>query len=64
MHWQSRQPTRYGPPTWELGEGITIPHLVKTACYEMLYRASELEKKVQKVSAGFVLRIGTSGGLL
>jgi len=25
-----------------LGEGLTTPHHKKTACYEMLHRASEL----------------------
>jgi hypothetical protein len=35
-----RQPARGGPPSWELGEGLTAPHHKKPACYEMLHTAS------------------------
>jgi hypothetical protein len=35
-------PIRSGPPKWGLGEGLTTSHRKKTACYEMLYMASEL----------------------
>jgi len=40
---QSQEAERGGPPTWGLGEGLTIPHRKKKkASYEMLQRASEL----------------------
>jgi len=38
---KSRQTTRNGPPAWGLGDVVTTPHFKKTACYEMLHRASE-----------------------
>jgi hypothetical protein len=31
------------PPTSRLGEGLTIPHLKKTACYEVVHRVLELQ---------------------
>jgi len=36
------QVTRGGHPAWGLGEEVTSPHRKKSACYEMLRRASEL----------------------
>jgi hypothetical protein len=39
------QPTRGGPPAWGLCEGLTNPHHKKSACYEMLHRAMELNKQ-------------------
>jgi len=33
------------PPAWGLCEGLTNPHHKKSACYEMLHRAMELNKQ-------------------
>jgi hypothetical protein len=64
----SGQPKRGGPPGWVSGEGLTSHRKKKTACYEMLHRASNLEtdslKRPSEQDFGFIwLRIGTSGGL-
>jgi hypothetical protein len=32
-----------GPLSWGLGKGLATPHRKKTACYEMLHRASDLD---------------------
>jgi hypothetical protein len=32
-----------GPLAWGLGEGLTILHHKRTACYEKLYRVSDLD---------------------
>jgi hypothetical protein len=31
------------PPVRRLGVGLTIPHIKKVVCYEMLYRAEGLD---------------------
>jgi hypothetical protein len=42
MYWISSrvQPTRCGPPSWELSKGLTIPHRKRN----VLHRASELKR--------------------
>jgi len=38
------QPTRGGPPTWELGEVLTNPHRKNVSCYKMFtQKASDLD---------------------
>jgi len=39
---KSEQLTVGGPPAWGLDGGQTTAHHNKTACYEMLYRVSDL----------------------
>jgi hypothetical protein len=34
------QPTKDGPQTWALGEGLTPPHRITSACYEILHKSS------------------------
>jgi hypothetical protein len=37
-------PRRGGPPAWVSGVRLTIPHRKKAYCYEMFYRASDLDE--------------------
>jgi hypothetical protein len=42
------QPTKCGPTPWGLGEGLTTLHCKKTAFYETLHRASEMDRSLSQ----------------